>query len=631
MVAALVAATLSATTGAADAEPTTTIVDNGPPTNRVDIAFVGDGYTAAQMSTYHADVDDAFAGMFAQAPFDSYSTYYNVHRIDVVSNQSGADHPERSPAVFVDTAFDAAYNCSGIQRLICVDTVSVLNVIDANLTPAQSELVVVVVNDPEYGGSGGQVAVGSTNSSVIELVLHELGHSFGLLTDEYGAGPDNPNCLPGEPSAVNATRATTRPTIKWNHWIDPATPIPTTSTAAGVPGLYGGSAYCDAGVYRPTFNSKMRALGPPFEQVNNEQLVKRTYSFVSPIDSTAPANTIVAFVAGGSQLFSVSHLTPASHSLSVEWFLDGVEVSSADSYTVSFDALGQGSHTLRVAVQDPTTLVRSDPTGLLSESRDWTVAGPPVPPADFAGNASTDLSVFRPSSGQWLVQGQAAVYLGLGADLPVPCDYDGDGDTDVAVFRPSGGGWYVQGQPTVFFGLSGDAPVPADYNGDGRCDLAVFRPSVGGWYVQGQAPVFFGLSGDIPVPGDYDGNGIANVGVFRPSVGGWYVQGQSTVFFGLSGDIPVPGDYDGSGTTDVSVFRPSVGGWYRSGASAVFLGQSGDIPVPGDYDGNGSTDVATFRPSTGAWFRIAQSPVSFGLNGDRPLPLPTAIRRVFFP
>jgi hypothetical protein len=630
-VAAVLAATLSATTVGAGAEPTTTIVDNGPALNRVDIAVVGDGYTAGQMAQYHTDVQNMINGMFLQTPFSQYSTYYNVHRIDVVSNQSGADHPERSPAVFVDTAFDAAYNCSGIQRLICVDTFAVQSVVSANLTPAESELIVVVVNDPEYGGSGGQVAVASTNVSVIELVLHELGHSFGLLTDEYGAGPNNPSCLPGEPSAVDATRATTRPTIKWNYWIDPATPIPTTSTAAGVPGLYEGAAYCDTGIYRPTYNSKMRTLGPPFEQINSEQLVKRTYSYVSPIDATAPAGTQVPYVAGGSQLFSVSHLAPTSHSLSVAWFLDGVQVGSADTYTLNFSGVGPGSHLVRVVVSDPTTLVRNDPTGLLTEARDWTVAGKPSHPADFDGNGSTDLSVYRPSTGQWLVQGQSPVSFGLSGDVPVPCDYDGDGDTDIAVFRPTGGGWYVQGQAPVFFGLSGDKPVPADYDGDGHCDMAVYRPSVGGWYAVGQTTQFLGVSGDIPVPGNYLSGGTATRAVFRPSVGGWYVQGQSPVFLGLNNDIPVPGDYDGNGTTDVSVFRPTVGGWYRSGVAPVFLGLSGDIPVPGDYDNSGSIDVATFRPSTGAWYRVGQSAVFFGVNGDRPLPLPSAIRQVFFP
>ena len=251
----------------------------------------------------------------------------------------------------------------------------------------------------------------------------------------------------------------------------------------------------------------------------------------------------------------------------------------------------------------------------------------PPPPADFNGDAKTDISVFRPSSGAWLIRNQPTVFLGASGDIPVPCDHNGDGTTDEAVFRPSVGGWYVDGQSPVFFGLSGDIPVPADFDGDGDCDIAVFRPAVGGWYIRNQPTVFFGLNGDIPVPGDYDGDGTAEVAIFRPSVGGWYRSGASTTFFGLSGDLPVPGDYDGNGTADVAIFRPAVGGWYINGHSPQFLGISGDIPQPGDYDGNGTTDLAIYRPSTGAWYVGSEAAVFFGTSGDLPLPLPSAIRR----
>ena len=256
---------------------------------------------------------------------------------------------------------------------------------------------------------------------------------------------------------------------------------------------------------------------------------------------------------------------------------------------------------------------------------------PPPPPADFNADGRSDISVFRPSSNQWYVQGQAPLSFGLSFDVPVPANYDDNGSVDMAVYRPSVGGWYVQGRSPVFLGLAGDVAVPADYNGDGRADPTVFRPSVGGWYRNGAATTFYGLSGDIPVPADYDGDGWADLAVFRPSVGGWYRDGAPVTFLGLLGDIPVPGDYDGDGITDIAVFRPSVGGWYIEDRPPVFLGLAGDIPVPADYDGDSDTDMAVFRPSTGAWFIAGQPPVYFGLDGDRPLPLPSAIREPFFP
>jgi len=212
-----------------------------------------------------------------------------------------------------------------------------------------------------------------------------------------------------------------------------------------------------------------------------------------------------------------------------------------------------------------------------------------------------------------------------------PADFDGNGTTDISVFRPATGQWFVNGQSTVSFGANGDIPVPGDYDANGTTDIAIFRPSVGGWYRNGASTTFFGFTGDTPVPGDYDGNGSADIAIFRPSVGGWYRNGAATTFFGLSGDIPVPGDYDGNGTTDIAIFRPSVGGWYRNGAATTFLGISGDIPVPGDYDGNGTTDIAVFRPSTGQWFVQGQAGAFLGASSDLPLPLPAAIRTAAFP
>ncbi|MEA2716348.1 MAG: hypothetical protein QOI99_665 [Actinomycetota bacterium] len=216
----------------------------------------------------------------------------------------------------------------------------------------------------------------------------------------------------------------------------------------------------------------------------------------------------------------------------------------------------------------------------------------------------------------------------------VPADFDGNGTTDVSVFRPSDGGWYVKGQTGAFWGTTGDIPVPGDYDGNGTTDIAVFRPSDGGWYIRGQAGTSWGTAGDIPVPGDYDGNGTTDIAVFRPGASAaWYVKGQTGAFWGTTGDIPVPGDYDGNNTTDLAVYRPGASAaWYIKGQTGAFWGTTGDIPVPGDYDGNTTTDLAVYRPGADStWYIKGQPGAYFGTTGDVPLPLPSAIRRVFFP
>ncbi len=357
------------------AEPFETIINNGSADNRIDIAILGDGYTSSQMDKYKSDVQNAMTLFFDNEPFHEYRNFFNVHRIDVVSSQSGADHPER--AAFVNTALDATYNCTGIQRLICVNNGKVFTILGNTLNPSQRDIVLVIVNDSEYGGSGGSVAVTSTNVQVLELILHELGHSFGLLADEYG-GPPPPACNNTiEPSAANATMATDRALIKWNHWIDASTPIPTFSTLQGVPGLYEGAVYCDAGLYRPTSGSKMRFLGRPYEQINTEQLIRRIYNFASPIDAFQPTVTDITLTTAQSQAFSVTPQVTFSNTIKVDWFLDGVFQSSGAGFSVN-NLIG-GAHVVDAVVKDGTPLVRKDAANLLSESLRWNLTVNAVP------------------------------------------------------------------------------------------------------------------------------------------------------------------------------------------------------------------------------------------------------------
>ena len=251
--------------------------------------------------------------------------------------------------------------------------------------------------------------------------------------------------------------------------------------------------------------------------------------------------------------------------------------------------------------------------------------------ADYDGDGKTDISIFRPSDGNWWLNrttaGLTVVNFGLSGDIPTPGDFDGDGKSDVAVFRPSTGTWFRlnSGNGTVTadgFGTSGDIPQSADFDGDRRDDISIFRPSTGTWWRQnsgnGQYLAFgFGLTGDRPVVGDYDGDGKADQAVFRPSNASWYIFNSSNsqtrvVTWGLSDDIPANADFDGDGRDDVAVFRPSNGVWYilRSSDLQAFAqtwGQNGDTPVAGDYDGDGRDDVAIYR--AGAWY------VYFAVNG----------------
>ncbi len=269
-----------------------------------------------------------------------------------------------------------------------------------------------------------------------------------------------------------------------------------------------------------------------------------------------------------------------------------------------------------------------------------TIVDPDTPRADFDGDGRSDISLFRPTDGNWYIDrstaGFTAVNFGLSEDIITPGDFDGDGKADIAVFRPSTGTWYILGSTAglsaVQFGGAGDVPAAGDYDGDGRDDVAVFRPSNGVWYILGSAGstiiTQFGAPGDRVVRGDYDGDGRTDLATYRD--GQWWIQKSSgsvgVMTFGNADDKPVPADYDGDGTDDIAVYRPSDGVWYviRSSNGQVDytqFGTSTDIPAPGDYDGDGKTDQAIYRD--GVWF-INRSTggvavVGFGLGGDRPV------------
>jgi hypothetical protein len=138
-------------------------------------------------------------------------------------------------------------------------------------------------------------------------------------------------------------------------------------------------------------------------------------------------------------------------------------------------------------------------------------------PSDFDGDGIPDLSVFRPSNGNWFVVNSgtntvSSVHFGQDGDVPIDGDFDGDKRNDFAVFRPSSGTWFflLSSDPNQFgavnFGLEGDVPVPADYNHTGRTDIAVWRPSIGDYFIRNSVTgevkeTHWGLPGDIPLNG----------------------------------------------------------------------------------------------------------------------------------
>jgi uncharacterized delta-60 repeat protein len=269
-------------------------------------------------------------------------------------------------------------------------------------------------------------------------------------------------------------------------------------------------------------------------------------------------------------------------------------------------------------------------------------------PFDFDGDNKTDLSIFRPSVGEWWYLkssngGNAAAQFGAGTDAITPGDFTGDGKTDIAFWRPSTGFWFVlRSEDFSFysfpFGTTGDIPAPGDFDGDGKTDATVFRPSTATWFISrssdgGATIQQFGQNGDVPVTADYDGDGKSDIAIYRVALGEWWIQrsaaGTIAFQFGNSSDKPVQGEYTGDGKSDVGIWRPSTGEWFilRSEDQSYYsfpFGTNGDSPAPGDYDGDGKFDAAVFRPSNSTWY-IQRTTAgiliqTFGIAGDRAVP-----------
>ena len=172
----------------------------------------------------------------------------------------------------------------------------------------------------------------------------------------------------------------------------------------------------------------------------------------------------------------------------------------------------------------------------------------------------------------------AFVVLALVIIMPVSyaADFNGDGTVDIAVFRASSGLWSVTGITRIYFGKYGDTPVPGDYDGSGTDRCAIFRASIGLWAVRGETRVYFGSMNDEPKPGDYNGDGIYDFGIFRASTGLWAIKEVTRKYYGSSWDVAIAeGEtktYAGSlpVTGQTTSYRSGDDGYHQKGADFNF-------------------------------------------------------------
>lgn len=328
--------------------------------NAVHVVVLGDGYTNDQQPLFREHVEDAIENMQSDAGISRHFDALSVHMISTISADSGSDDNEITDAR--DTYYDSTYNCGSIQRLICADSLKML--LKAVEEYPDFDQVILLVNDIRYGGSGNSGArYAITSAYAPQIALHEMGHSLANLADEY---VDNllvettgfPTFVEG--NHPNVTAITDPELVPWAHWIDPDEPLPQQQGDSGV-GLFEGGLYRSRGVYRPTFNSRMRSFDASFGPVNSEVWVLSLYENTDGgVRGYSPTARTVNLSAGESQLFVVSPIF-GSDVQSVEWMLDGSPVRAGadpNRLTLSPDV---GTHTLTVEVRDISGVIRKAP------------------------------------------------------------------------------------------------------------------------------------------------------------------------------------------------------------------------------------------------------------------------------
>jgi hypothetical protein len=218
--------------------------------------------------------------------------------------------------------------------------------------------VMMVVNSIYYGGSGGSIATATKNVSSGEIAIHEIGHSFASLADEYWAGAVYAAEKPNMTAQSNST------VVKWKNWVG--------TNSVGVYPYVGGPGW-----YRPVQNSqcKMEVLNAPFCPVCKEAIVERIHTLVRPYDGYSPSNA-GSLSPAGTMGFRLNLLNPNPNTLKVVWKLDNVTIANnTDTITVNGNTLGTGSHNIVATIVDTTTLTRSDThASAHSYSIQWTIS-----------------------------------------------------------------------------------------------------------------------------------------------------------------------------------------------------------------------------------------------------------------
>ncbi|MEW5807677.1 MAG: M64 family metallopeptidase, partial [Acidobacteriota bacterium] len=238
---------------------------NGEPSKKVDLLFIGDGYAKNEMEKLQRDARRFMEILFMHSPFKEKRDMFNVFLIEAASEESGPDDPRKG--IFRSTVVGTSFNTFDSARYLTTTENRLMRDIASN---SPYDAIFLMVNTSQYGGGGiyNLYSVFATDNEYdAYLIVHEFGHAFAGLGDEYYTSQISySDFYPAgvEPWEPNITALLDRENVKWKILLTPGIPIPTPEDRekfGKVVGCFEGAGYAAKGLYRPMIDCKMFSKG----------------------------------------------------------------------------------------------------------------------------------------------------------------------------------------------------------------------------------------------------------------------------------------------------------------------------------------------------------------------------------
>lgn len=216
----------------------------------IHVAYVAEGYQQHEMGTFLEDCRAAMESLFRHEPFHQMQDRFNMIAVMSPSAESGTSWPAKG--IWKNTVLGSHFDTFYSDRYL---TTLHLKKLHDVLAGTPYEHIIILVNTDHYGGGGIYNSYNLTYAHGPQfrpVVVHEFGHSFGGLGDEYPYGDDDPMYFPDtEPWEPNLT---TKHDFsgKWEALV-----------SEGRAGLIEGGGYLSKGVWRGFENCRMRTNEEP--------------------------------------------------------------------------------------------------------------------------------------------------------------------------------------------------------------------------------------------------------------------------------------------------------------------------------------------------------------------------------